>query len=141
MRVVIDTNTIVSALFWRGAPRRLLEVARLGAIDLFVSPDLLAEMEDVLQREKFSARLTLAGCSVRELVLGYAALARVVEPPAIAPAVLADLDDDNVLACALAAHANYIVSGDNHLLQLKQYQGIPILSVAQFLQEIAPGTA
>jgi predicted nucleic acid-binding protein len=68
--------------------------------------------------------------------LGYAALAAVIEPAEIEPVVLDDPDDDAVIACAVAAHSEVIVSGDSHLLDLKQYRGIRILTAAELTAEI-----
>jgi predicted nucleic acid-binding protein len=68
--------------------------------------------------------------------MGYAALARLIEPAVIEPVILPDPDDDAVLACAVAARAEAIVTGDAHLLDLKQYEGIPILTAAQLLTRI-----
>jgi uncharacterized protein len=85
---------------------------------------LLEELEDVLSREKFAARLEAADVTAHELVLGYAALATVIEVEEIEPVILADPDDDNVLACALTAQAEVIVSGDSHLLDVKQHHGV-----------------
>jgi predicted nucleic acid-binding protein len=70
------------------------------------------------------------------LILGYAALASVIEPVDIEPVVLDDPDDDAVIACAIAAHCEVIVSGDSHLLDLKQYQGIRIVTAARLVAEI-----
>jgi len=116
MRVVADTNIVVSGLLWKGNPRRVLDAARNDTIDLFTSAVLLTELEDVLNRKKFAQRLTSACVSPRELVLGYAALAGVTQPAYLEPVILADPDDDAVLACAIAAEAEIIVSGDSHLL-------------------------
>jgi len=136
VRVVLDTNAVVSGLFWRGAPRRILDTARSGAIQLFTTAGLLAELEDVLGRPRFAQRLTAAGATVHEIVLGYASLVTLVQPARIDPVVIEDPDDDAVLACALAANAEAIVSGDAHLLGLKQYQVMPILTAAQLLSRI-----
>jgi putative PIN family toxin of toxin-antitoxin system len=136
MRVVADTNVVVSGLLWRGKPRRVLEAARDGSIALFTSAALLAELEDVLGREKFAERRRSAGVSPQELVLGYAALASVIQPAAIEPVILADPDDDAILACAISAQCGIIVSGDSHLLDLKRHQNIRILTAAQLLTEI-----
>jgi len=136
MRVVADTNVVVSGLLWRGNPRQILDAAREGKMDLFTSFVLLEELEDVLTREKFAARLQAAKVTAHELILGYAALAAVIEVEAIDPVILADPDDDDVLACALRAHANVIASGDSHLLDLKQHHGIRILTAAELLAEI-----
>ena len=137
MRVVADTNIIVSGLLWRGNPRQILDAARAGNIQLFTTAVLLIVLEDVLSREKFASRLALAKVTPRDLVLGYAALASVIEPAEIEPVILADPDDDAILACAVAAHSEIIVSGDSHLLDLKQYLDIRIIRAAELLAEIS----
>lgn len=136
MRVVADTNIIVSGLIWHGNPRRVLDAARAGGINLFTSVALLVELEDVLCRQKFAAALALVGVTPHDLVLGYAALASVIEPAEIEPVILADPDDDAVLACAIAASSEVIVSGDSHLLTLKRYQDIRILTARELVTEI-----
>jgi uncharacterized protein len=135
MKVVLDTNTVISGLFWKGAPRQVLDLARNGVITLFTNPELLAELADVLGREKFAQRLEQAQVTVNDLVYGYATLARVIRPQKIQPVILADPDDDRVLACALAAQADVITSGDSHLLDLKIHQGIKILTANQLLEQ------
>ena len=138
MRVVADTNTVVSGLLWHGNPRRVLDAARAGTLQLYTTAGLLAELDEVLQRPKFAQRLALAGVTSHTLVLGYAAFARLIEPVEIAPVIIADPDDDAVLACAVTARAEMIVSGDSHLLDLKEYEGIPIMTAAQLLTRIPP---
>ena len=135
MNIVLDTNTVISGLFWKGAPRQILDLARSGTFTLFTSPELLAELADVLGRSKFSTRLEQANTSSEELVLGYASLAITVRPNKIAPVIKADPDDDNVLACAKIANAEIIASGDRHLLHLNEYEGIKIMSVNRLLEE------
>lgn len=136
-RTVPDTNIIISGLLWRGNPRRILDAARDGIIELFTSPLLLEELEDVLSREKFAARLTAAEVTVQDLVSGYSALATVIEAEAIEPVILVDPDDDAVLACALAADAEVIVSGDRDLLGLKKHKDVRILTATELLVELA----
>ena len=136
MKIVLDTNTVISGLLWKGAPRQILDLARSGSLTLFTSPELLAELANVLERKKFSARLALAETNVDELVYGYAALAKTIRPAKIKPMIKADPDDDKVLACAKAAKAEIITSGDDHLLNLKEYEGIRILTVNQLLAEV-----
>lgn len=137
MRVVLDTNIVVSGLLWHGSPRRVLDVAGTGDVTAFVTAELLAELQDVLSRPKFAGRLAQAGVTVTELLVGYAALAVVVAPAAIEPVVVDDPDDDAVLACAIASNAEAIVSGDPHLLALGQYAGIQIWTAAQLLEELS----
>jgi putative PIN family toxin of toxin-antitoxin system len=137
MRVVADTNVVVSGLLWRGNPRRVLDAARDGIIELFTSVALLEELEDVLSRAKFAGRLEAAKVTARELILGYAALATVVEAPSIEPVILADPDDDAVLACALAAQCEVITSGDSHLLDLKQHKEVRVFTASELVSRLS----
>ena len=137
MRVVADTNTVVSGLLWHGAPRETLDAARSGKIELFTSTVLLVELEDVLGRAKLSKRLEMVGATPLELVRGYAALGSLVTSLPISPVIVEDPDDDQVLACAIAANADTIVSGDNHLLSLKNYEGIEIVRPAELIARIS----
>jgi len=136
-RAIPDTNIVVSGLLWRGNPRRILDAARDGIIELYTSPVLLEELEDVLSREKFARRLAAATVTVQDLVSGYGALATVIEAEPIAPVILVDPDDDAVLACALSSDAEVIVSGDSDLLDLKEHKQIRVLTATEFLAELA----
>lgn len=136
MRWVLDTNVVASGLLWNGTPAQLIDAAQTGEIEIFTSRVLLAELTRILRRAKFAKALAASGLSLDELVLGYAEVAQVVQPVSIARVVPADPDDDHVLACALAAQADLIVSGDSHLLGLKEYRGIPIISPAEALTRL-----
>ena len=127
MRIVADTNTVLSGLLWQGPPRRLLELAREGTVLLCTSLTLLAELAEVMARDKFARQVRAAGISAAELVENYARLAEVVTSEPLPAAVSPDPDDDHILACAIAGKAELIVSGDKrHLLVLIEYQRIPI---------------
>ena len=136
MRVVLDTNTLVSALLSpHGPPRRLLDDARAQVFELCSSPVLMAELLDVVSREKFAQRLAAAGLTPLGIVGEIRRLATMATPTDVPRVVADDADDDHVLACALAAQADLIVSGDKHLLKLGgQYQGIAIVTPAQAVQ-------
>ncbi len=139
MRVVADTNIVVSGLLWRGNPRLVLEAARIGGIDLYTSVVLLEELEDVLARERFAIRLRAAGVRAHELVVGYGVLAKLVEPAEIEPVVHADPDDDAVIACAVSSRSEIVVSGDTHLLDLKRYKNISIVTASDLITKISEG--
>ncbi len=136
MRVVLDTNVIVSGLLWGGPPRRWLDLARQNTIALYTSAVLLAELAEVLAREKFTVPLVAHGLTPNGILRGYAALAQTVAAPLIARTVPADADDDAVIACALAAKANLIVTGDRDLLVLHPFGEIAILNPTAALQRI-----
>jgi putative PIN family toxin of toxin-antitoxin system len=137
VRLVIDTNVVVSAQVWGGTPRKLLELAAAGEVSLFTSAPLLAELARVLAYPKVLTTLQARGFSLDDLVLGYAELATVVTPAAIASTITADPADDLVLATALAAQVDLAVTGDKrHLLVLGSFQGIPIVTVAEAMVRI-----
>ena len=140
MRIVADTNTALSGLLWQGAPRRLLDLARERKVTLCTRLVLLAELAElaeVMTRDKFAERLRTAGVSAIDLVQDYARLTETVTPDALPePVIERDPDDDHVLACAVSAKAQLIVSGDSHLLDLKAYQGVPIHAASVALGEI-----
>lgn len=131
VRAVIDTNVLLSGLLWHGAPHVLLEQVRTGTLILISSPTLLAELEEVIGRAKFDAILTRSATSCERALAELRQLAETIEPPQLAVPVCRDPDDDAVLALALAAQADCIISGDNDLLALTHYQGIPIVAPAQ----------
>jgi len=133
VRVVLDTNTLVSGVISPGGPpRRLLAGARTQAFELCSSATLLAELLDVLSREKFATRLGQAGLTPQGIVGELRRLATMAAPQVVPRVIEHDADDDHMLACALAANAELIVSGDKHLLGLGgQYEGIRIVAPAE----------
>jgi putative PIN family toxin of toxin-antitoxin system len=134
--LVLDTNTALSGLLWGGTPGRLIDAAIAGRITLASSAALLAELQGVLRRPKFATQLELRGLSVSDVFDGYAALVLVVYPSVIVPTIDRDPDDDQVLAAAVAASADWIVSGDAHLLDLERHGGIDIVSASTAMQRI-----
>jgi putative PIN family toxin of toxin-antitoxin system len=138
VRVVADTNLIVSAFLWGGTPRRLLNAVEAGDLELFTSRALIVELEDVLSRPKFAERLRRTRFSAAFLLARYTQLATPIAAPETSIPELRDRDDAAVLACALAARAELIVSGDHDLLVLKIYQDIRIVSAAEALTILTP---
>lgn len=136
MRVVLDTNTVVSGFLWGEAPRALIEAAVDGRIELFTSTVLIAELAGILPRQKFAQRLAQKQLSVPALIERYSALAEIVEPATLSGPVSPDPDDDWVLATALTARAELIVSRDRHLRNLKHFHRTPILNATDALHYI-----
>lgn len=138
MRLVLDTNVVVSALLWGGNPERLIAAAGESTVELFTSASLLAELAGLLGRAKLAAQLERKGLRAEEVLARYLELAQLIEAPPIEELRLRDPDDAAVLACAAAARADAIVSGDADLQTLARYRGIDILSPAQAIAHISP---
>lgn len=136
MRAVLDTNVVVSALLWGGKPFDLLQAAVDGDLLLCTSPALLAELRDVLARDHLAARLEGQRSSVDQAVTLYAGLAVSVTPESTPPVVSADADDDHVIAAAVAAQADLVISGDRHLLDLVRHGDIRIVTPADAVRLI-----
>ena len=136
MRLVLDTNIVVAGLLWNGLPRQLLDRSINDVVTLYSSETLLNELLHTLRYPKFSKRFTSQDSSPQTLTTLYATLVTLVTPAQIAPTVHNDTDDDAILACAIAAQADLIVSGDAHLLNLKRFQHIPIITAARAIERI-----
>jgi putative PIN family toxin of toxin-antitoxin system len=111
---------------------------RNGTVTLISSPALLAELARVLARPKFDLILLRSNTSRLQTLAEVRQLAEVIDPPPLAQQVSRDPDDDAVLALALTAHADMVISGDDDLLSLGSFEGIPILTPAQALQRMRP---
>lgn len=136
-RWVVDTNVLVSAFLWRGTPGRLLELASELEVQLFTSRVLLEELAATLAKKKLAKYLAATGSTGEQMLANYRRIARLVTPKPLAEPISRDVDDDAVLACAAAARADAIVSGDDDLLSLKSFGSIAILTSAQALRRFA----
>jgi len=126
-RIVIDTNVYISAIFWGGKPREVLELGRSGRISIFTSSEIHAEIE-----MKLKTKFRIEENEVAQILLDYAMFTLPIKPLHRVTVIEADPDDDKFIECAVAAKAGYIVSGDKHLLNLKNYQGIQIMKASLF---------
>ncbi|MBY0573686.1 MAG: putative toxin-antitoxin system toxin component, PIN family [Undibacterium sp.] len=137
MRVVIDTNVLLSGLLWKGTPHTLLSQVRFGVVELVMSHVLLEEFAEVIARPKFTSILQRTTRTHQQILSELHVLADVIAAPPLPHPICRDPDDDAVLACALAAQADWIVSGDDDLLTLKEFQQIPIITATEAMQRLA----
>jgi putative PIN family toxin of toxin-antitoxin system len=137
MRLVLDTNVVLSALLWRGTPYQLLTNIRDQAesISLACSAPLLAELADVLTPPPATVRLALIQRSAADVLADYTAVVEIVTPLPV-PRIAPDPDDDVVIGTALAAKADWVITGDKPLLSVTEYQGVRIVSVGQTVQMV-----
>jgi putative PIN family toxin of toxin-antitoxin system len=130
--IVLDTNVLLSAIVFGRAPRTILEMVIAGKVRCALSFAILDELRDVLQRPKFGFTPEQAVTVVEEL----RGVCEILNPARRLRTIKADPDDNRVLECAVEARADTIVSGDAHLLKLKSFRGISILTPADFLAHV-----
>jgi putative PIN family toxin of toxin-antitoxin system len=131
IRVVLDTNVFISALFWKGAPYQVFKRILEGVILNFISPQILEEL-----KERLLYKFKLPSEKVREFLEIIVFNSQIVYPKKKLNVVKKDPKDNKILECALEAQASFIISGDKHLLEIKEYKGIKIISPKEFLNEI-----
>jgi uncharacterized protein len=132
-RVVADTNIYIWALMFGGLPGRVLALGIMQGINLVISPPLLDELQ-----EKLLVKFEVSAEDAAAVRLKLESVADVVQADFVLDVVAEDPHDNRVLECAVAGRADYIVSGDRHLLKLKAHGGIPILTAREFLRAIEP---
>lgn len=134
MKIVIDTNVVISAIFFKGKPFELLKIVidHTNGINVYASPSIISEYIEI-----FNRMITKKGRGKPEgnpldffinslSIIEYSNLIKVSR----------DIDDDKFIECAFNCNALYIVSGDNDLLDIKEYKGIKIVKVDDFLRII-----
>jgi len=136
LRIVIDTNIWISGLLWRGKAWQLLKLAEQRKVELCIAYSMLLELEEVLSYEKFLPRLEVLQQTPEQLASYALSISSIFDVSRSGiPIISDDPDDDIFLLCAVEADATHIVSNDRHLLNLKSYQGIKIVTIDQFLNQ------
>jgi uncharacterized protein len=130
VRVVADTNVFLSALIFGGPPEEIISLARQGLVELLVSADILLELSSVL-KTKFEWQDAQIADAVRSI--GYCSI--LIKPETVIKKIRDDADN-RILECALDGDADFIITGDHHLLDLKSFQGIRILKARELLDII-----
>ena len=132
LKVVVDTNTVISApLSEEGNPAKIFELLLLEEINNFRSEDVTNEIVEVFNREKI--KKLVSEDKIRFIVDNYRKFSRLVRPAIKLNIVKEDDDDNRILECGETANADYIISGDEHLLKLKNYKNMEIVSPKEFL--------
>ena len=137
MRVVADTNVVISGLLWGGPPNRIMKWARDGRLEVLACERTAEELRRVTQYERFLQRLSILNVTPQEVFAYFMNLVHFVPDVEKIPSIIkADRFDNIFLAMAQNHHAHLIISGDRHLLKLKQYRSIEIVTPSEAVQVI-----
>jgi hypothetical protein len=135
IRVVLDTNVLVSGTFWAGASARIIKLIERGKLGLVLSREILEEYDAVMEYDEIKRKVSYHH-ERAQAALKLAQLGLIVSPAVRVQAVREDPSDDKFLEAAIAGKASCIVSPANHLLKLGRYRDIPILTPDDFLKSL-----
>jgi putative PIN family toxin of toxin-antitoxin system len=131
IKVVVDTNILVSASFWKGNPYIIIQMAVKKEIEIFTSAAILKELAKALKRD-----FKIPEPELNERMSLFLGILTIIEPKIMIQAVKEDPEDNKILEAAIQANAGFVVSGDKHLLKLKEFKGIQIFTAKKFLEKM-----
>ena len=134
-KLVLDTNTLISAFFWEGNEAELLRKIEQRKALLFISPKIIKEIKDVISRPKFKQAILNAKLMPDQIIQKIISISHLIIAPELNINIIKqDPSDNKFIECVMQSNADYIISGDKHLLKLKQYKNIKIIKTSEILK-------
>ncbi len=133
-KVVLDTNVIVSGTFWAGSSSKIFDIIDKKMLILILSEEILKEYERVIKSEEIMEKVENHNLIISKIVQRVIANSEIIEPKEKYKIIKDDSDDNKFLDCAVAGKANFIISQDKHLLTLKEFKSIKIVTPKEFLE-------
>ena len=129
MKIVLDANIVISSFFWGGNPRLVVERVIAGLDELFITKEILDEIENVISRPKFHAE----NDKIHYYISSLEEIGNIISPKKRIKNGSRDKNDNKYIECGITADADYIISGDIHLLELKEYDTIKIVTAKDYM--------
>ena len=136
MRITADTNVLISATFWYGDSNRIILLAECKSVELIISKEIAEEYAGVLEYDEIKSKIKGKGLNAKYSLGKIISIAKIVIPKEKFDIIKDDKDDNKVIDAAVEGKADYIVSSDRHLLDLKEFKGIKIVTPKEFLDLI-----
>jgi len=137
MRIVLDTNVLVSATFWSGDSLRIMELVADKKVKLIICLSIISECMKIINSDEILYKKTQKKLSDKKIVRAVIQETSVIMVPTKKLSIVKeDPDDNKIIGCALSGKADYIITKDNHLLKIKNYKGIKIVTPKEFLKTI-----
>jgi len=134
MKITLDTNVLVSATFWDGEAYDILNLVEQRKVSCYLSESILQEYSRVIHSDEMIEKIDKKHLLVKSALIKIIEMCVIVDPRRSIEAVLEDADDNKILECAVEAKVDFIVSYDGHLLKIKEFEGIKIVSPKEFLK-------
>ena len=129
MKVVLDSNIFVSSFFWKGNPRKVFDRVTNGVDELFITDEILDEITRVMSRKKFNLNIN----EIKDYVNVIESYSIKLICKSKLKKISRDIDDDKILQCGLEGNVDFIITGDDDLLVLKNYENIKIVTPKEYL--------
>ncbi len=134
MKITIDTNVLISGSLWTGASAKILERVENKEIELILSKDIIEELSKVLNYDEIKSKIKDKNLEIRRSVEKIISISTIIEPLEELNIVKEDPDDNKILECAFEGKVDFIITKDNHLLKINEFQGIKIITPEDFLK-------
>ena len=135
MKVTVDTNILISATFWSGSSDKIISKAEKKEIELIISNDIIEEYIEVLDYKEIQNKIKDKKLEMKRTVGKIISMSKIVVPKEKLAIVKNDPDDNIILECAKAGNVDCVISNDKHLLKLKKFENIPILTPDEFVEK------
>lgn len=132
-KVTLDTNVLISATFWTGDSFKIMELAEQKKIECIISLEIIAEYHWVIQTDEILEKIKNKNLRMARIVQRVIDSSTIIEPTQRIDIIKEDPTDNKILECAKSGESDYIITNDNHLLRVKEFDGIKILTPSQFL--------
>ncbi|MFH1585559.1 MAG: putative toxin-antitoxin system toxin component, PIN family [archaeon] len=136
MKVTTDTNVLVSGTFWKGDSDDIINIIDSGKIELILSEELIGEYNDVINRDEIIEKIEKKNLILNESVQKIIKDSTIVNPANSLDIIKEDPSDNIILECAIEGNVDYIITQDNHLLKIKEFKGIKIVTPSEFLKMV-----
>ena len=136
MKVTLDTNVLISTTFWYGDSNKIIERVERKEIEMVLSGEIIEEFAKVLEYKDIKEKVKGINIEMNRVIEKIFSLSTIVYPNEKLDVVKDDPDDNKVLECAKAGNVDFIVTSDNHLLKLKDFEGIRIMTPKEFMTMI-----
>ena len=135
IKVVLDTNVLISAFLWQKDVKEIFDLAKENKIQICVTKEILDEFYRVLNYPEFSSRLKLIDKTPEEIINEFLEIVKFYPSKKFKTVIIKeDPTDDKFLSAALSSSALFVISGNKHLLKLREFKGISIVSPKEFLK-------
>jgi putative PIN family toxin of toxin-antitoxin system len=143
MKIVLDTNILISGILWKGSPNEILKhIETDKRLELVQSAETFNELEEVIKRDKFAEIIEKRHININLILSAIITVCKFynvsdqTREKIKKEVVIEDIDDLKFIDLAVEAEADYIISGDNHLLKLERYKSLKIIDTTEFLKII-----